>query len=97
MDLTAPKNPNRVRAGSANRRQWRGLTPAGREKLRQTAKANQPWRFSTGPRTPQGKARAALNGRVRQKGPQSVRALRGQVSDIGGLIGAMKDLRGGLQ
>jgi hypothetical protein len=34
--------------------------------MREWALKNKPWRFSTGPRTPEGKARFAENGR-RQK------------------------------
>jgi len=57
-------------------RKRRGLSPEGREKLRQAAVANRPWEHSTGPRTPEGKARSAANGKVRQKGPYSTRELR---------------------
>ena len=39
----------------------KGLTPAGRERLRRAAARNRPWRFSTGPRTPEGKARSRAN------------------------------------
>ena len=48
----------------ANRRNWakRGpLTPAGRERLRQAALRNKPWKHSTGPRMPEGKARSRAN------------------------------------
>ena len=74
---TSLPNPRRVAAG---RRNWlkRGpLTAAGRERLRQSAIKNQPWRWSTGPRTPEGKAKVAANGRKHQKGAKSVRELRG--------------------
>jgi hypothetical protein len=71
----------------------RGLTPAGRERLRQMALANQPWRFSTGPRTAAGKARAAANGRRRTQGTYSIRELRCVVADIGSIISQMRDLR----
>lgn len=39
----------------------KGLTPKGRERLRQAALRNKPWRLSTGPRTPEGKARSRAN------------------------------------
>jgi hypothetical protein len=58
------------------------LTPAGREKLRQSALKHQPWQFSTGPRTPEGKAKVALNGKKRQKETVSVRELRAALCDI---------------
>ena len=67
-------NPNRVRAGRLNRLKRQGLTPAGRERLRQAALRNRPWRFATGPRTPEGKARVAANAKAGQQGPKSVRA-----------------------
>jgi hypothetical protein len=58
-------DPKRVLAGRLNRLKRRGITPEGREKLRQLALVNRPWQFATGPRTPEGKARAAANGRRR--------------------------------
>ncbi len=56
-----------ARQVNANRRNWakRGLlTPEGRERLRQAALRNEPWRYSTGPRTREGKARARGNALV---------------------------------
>ena len=91
------KSPSRVRAGSANRAHWKGFTPAGLERLRETARRNAPWRFSTGPRTAEGKARAALNGRLRQKGRLSVRQVRAEVADVGGIISMMGELRQSLR
>jgi hypothetical protein len=72
---------------------WRGLTPEGRERLRQAALKNQPWRKTTGPRTPEGKARSAANGKARQKNTMSVRELRAALSEIHGLTMAMASLR----
>ena len=65
------------------------MTPAGREKLRQSALKHRPWRFSTGPRTPEGKAKVALNGKNRQKGAVSVRELRSKMCDIHVLLAEM--------
>ena len=48
----------------ACRRNWakRGpITAAGRKRLRRSALRNRPWRYSTGPRTPEGKARSREN------------------------------------
>ena len=39
----------------------KGLTAKGRARLRRAALRNKPWRFSTGPRTPEGKARSRAN------------------------------------
>jgi len=66
------QNPRRVLAGRLNRRKRGEITPEGREKLRQTALRNKPWQFSTGPKTAEGKAIVARNGKARQKGPTSV-------------------------
>ena len=83
MTMAQPgPNPRRVAAGKRNRRKRRGLTVAGRERLRQAALANRPWEQSSGPKTVAGKAQAALNGKRRQKGDQSQRELRALVADI---------------
>lgn len=74
------KNPNRVAAGQRNRQKWTGFTPAGLERLRSTARVNQPWRTSTGPKSSVGKARSAANGKGRQKGLWSVRQLRTEIA-----------------
>ena len=86
-------NPKRVAAGKLNRMKRKGLTPEGRERLRQAALRHQPWRFSTGPRSPEGKARVALNGRTGQKGPVSVRQLRAQLSELRLLVREMRESR----
>jgi len=66
-------------------------------RLRETARRNQPWRFSTGPRTAEGKARAAHNGRARQMGPHSVRQQRDMVFDVGAMIAMMAEMRRGVE
>jgi hypothetical protein len=86
-------NPRRVAAGRLNRMKRKGLTPAGREKLRQTALQNKPWLFARGPRTTQGKAKAAQNGKVRQKGPWSIRELRAELAELYSLAAAMREGR----
>jgi hypothetical protein len=83
-------NPKRVAAGKLNRSKRKGLTPQGRERLREAALANRPWVFSTGPRTPEGKARVAQNGKASQKGPVSVRQLRAQLAGLRGLLADMR-------
>ena len=50
-----------IQANRLNRKLWKGHTPAGLERLRQMARRNRPWSKSSGPRTPEGKARAKLN------------------------------------
>ncbi len=94
MRLSPPSpNPRRVAAGKVNRQKRRGLTFEGRERLRQAARANRPWEHTTGPRTPQGKARSARNGKVRQKGPQSVREIRRSLADLTALLNDMVEGR----
>lgn len=70
------------------------LTPEGRRKLRETALKHQPWTRSTGPKTPAGKARSALNGLKRQKvtGP-SVRQLRREMAGAGSVMNQLAELR----
>ena len=93
-------NPKRVEAGRRNRALRRGLTDAGRERLRKAALANRPWEGSTGPRTPEGKARAADNGRSRQAGPVSVRQMKSEMrcelAEVYAIIGQMQAMRGRL-
>ena len=84
-------NPKRVAAGKRNHAKRKGLTPEGRQRLREAAFRNRPWQHSTGPRTPEGKAQAAKNGKVRQLGPRSVREIRADLADLRGLIQAMKE------
>ncbi len=86
-------NAKRVTAGKRNRLQRKGLSAEGRERLRQAALTNQPWRFSSGPKTTRGKASAAANGKKRQKGELSVRELRAEVADVRSLLKSLRDLQ----
>ena len=90
---SASKNPRRVAAGKLNVLLRKGLTPAGRERLRAAALANRPWRFATGPRTPVGKAQSAANGKLGQKGPLSVRELRAELAAFHDLARALAEGR----
>ena len=67
--------------------------PEGRERLRESALRDRPWLHSTGPRTPDGKARVALNGKARQKGRLSVRELRASLADVRELVRRMRETR----
>jgi len=86
-------NPGRVLTGRLNRSKRGKITQEGRDKLRKTALQNKPWQFSTGPRTAEGKAVVASNGRARQKGPTSVREARAEARALRGLIQAMREAR----
>jgi hypothetical protein len=86
-------NPRRVAAGKRNRAKRGGLTPGGRKRLQLAALLHEPWLHSTGPRTAEGKARVALNGKKRQVGSQSVREIRAELADLQSLLGEMKERR----
>ena len=58
-------NPRRSTATKVKRSKRKGLTVAGRRKLQKTARRNQPWRHSTGPRTIEGKRRSSQNSRLK--------------------------------
>jgi hypothetical protein len=87
-------NPRRVEAGRRNRARRKGLTPEGREKLRQMALEHKPWRFSTGPRTAGGKAKVSQNGKVRRQGPLSIAVIRAELADYRRLMAEMREARG---
>ena len=74
--IAKPKNPRRQAAGKRNQTLRRGLSEAGRDRLREATLSHRPWELSTGPRSVAGKAIAAANGKRRQKGRYSVRELR---------------------
>lgn len=86
-------NPNRVAAGRRNRCKRRGLSDAGRERLREAARKHKPWLHSTGPRTREGKAIAAANGRYNQSGPISIRSLRAELASLRGFTRSMQATR----
>ena len=86
-------NPKRVAAGRRNRQLDKGLTPEGRQRLREAALAGRPWEASTGPRTPEGKARSARNCKVLQKGELSVRELQAELAGVAGLLAGMRRCR----
>ena len=60
-DLPRP-DPRRQAAGRKSRAMRGEVSEAGRASLRAAIHKGQPWTKSTGPRTPAGKARSALNG-----------------------------------
>lgn len=84
------KNPRRVAAGRRNRLKRKGLTPEGRQRLRESALNHKPWLQTCGPRTAEGKRRSASNARARQSGDLSVRAIRSELADVNDLIREMQ-------
>ncbi len=91
------KNPKRVEAGRRNHAKRNGLTEAGRRRLREAAYRNKPWRFSTGPRSSEGKAKVAMNGKKHQTDDLSVRQLRSKLSDVRGEVAKLAALRRRIQ
>jgi hypothetical protein len=93
MKSSNSPNPKRVLAGRLNRAKRKELTAAGIEQLRQAAITHRPWEHSTGPRTVEGKARVAANGKSKQKGPESIRTAKRNVAAFAFLIEAMTEAR----
>ena len=91
-EMTVP-NPQRVVAGRRNRKLRRGLTEAGRTRLREAALRNRPSQFSTGPKTAEGRQQAARNGRKRQSGELSARQCRALFGFLISRLGPLKNLR----
>jgi hypothetical protein len=76
------KNPRRVAAGRRNGRKRRAWTDEDRQRFREQCQRDKPWQHATGPRTPEGKARAAANGFCHLPNPNSLRQLRTSLSDV---------------
>lgn len=79
-----------IQANRANRKRWQGHSREGLARLRDAALSNQPWRMSTGPRTPAGKERSRMNalkhGGRSAKAVQARRALTALVRLLSGLV-----------
>jgi hypothetical protein len=68
-------------------------TPEGLQRLRESALKNQPWRYTRGPTTPEGKAKVAENGRYAQKSAVSRRQREKAVADAHTLLAEMAAVR----
>ena len=75
-------NPKRVLAGRINRMKRGPLPLESMHRMRDAINRNKPWKRSTGPRTPAGKAIVARNGKVRQRNSRSIREIRADICGI---------------
>jgi hypothetical protein len=92
MDQPKPVS-RRVAAALENLKKRKGFTPEGLQRVREAMIKFKPWRFSTGPRTPEGKARVAQNGRYLQKNPISQCQIRRLLADTGTAIDRLEACR----
>ena len=95
VDVNSPAEISsaRVSAGRLNRLKQGPLTELTREKLRLAALRTQPWRWSTGPTTDAGKARAAANGFANRPDARSKRQRLAGLADLRMLVGESLRLR----
>ena len=84
-------NPKRVLAGRSNRMKRGPLPLESIYRMRDAINRNKPWKRSTGPRTPAGKAIVARNGKVRQMNPRSIREIRADICGIMCMIEANRE------
>jgi hypothetical protein len=62
-------------------------------RLRKAALRNKPWLHSTGPKTPEGKARSSQNGRYLQTDAMSRRGLQNELCEIHVLLAGLAATR----
>jgi hypothetical protein len=86
-------DPRRVAAAIRNRQKWKGFTPEGLKRVREAMLRFKPWRFSTGPRTPEGKARVAENGRRRKINAISQGEMRRLMAEAGEVVDGLAACR----
>jgi len=61
--------------------------------MREVALKYRPWQYATGPRTPEGKAKVAENGRYAQKGEVSRRQREKEVAEAHNLLAELAAVR----
>jgi hypothetical protein len=62
-------------AGGVRQLERKSILPEDRQRMRESALKHRPRQYATGPRTPEGKAKVAENGRYAQKNAVSRRTL----------------------
>ena len=87
--MISTKSAARVCAGRNNQLKRGQITPTGLQRLREAALMNQPWRYSTGPRTTAGKSHSAANGHGHCKDPSSRRQIRAGLAGVFALVQSM--------
>jgi len=85
--------PKRLTTGRLTQLKPYRLTPEGRQRLRESTLRHKPWKHATGPKTPEGKARAAQNGRYRQHGELSRRQLEREMAEVGSVLAGLVAIR----
>jgi hypothetical protein len=91
-----PETGKASASAQADRRRQRvhgPFTVAGLQVLRETALRNQPWRFSTGPRTAEGKRRSAANGLNRRTNPDSRHQVQADLAGVFRILAEMGEVR----
>ena len=86
-------NSRRAAAGRINRSLRRGLTEAGRQRLRESALRSQPWKFAIGPKSATARRQSARNGKVRQIGILSVRECRALTAELTADLSHLRQIR----
>jgi hypothetical protein len=83
----------RVVAGGVQQLKPKYFSPEVRQKKRDLALKNRPWQFATGPKTPEGKARVAQNGRYAQKGVLSRRQIACRLAEFDAMANGLAEMR----
>ena len=78
------KNPLLVAAGRMNGRLRRPWTDRDRQVQRENALRQEPWQFTTGPKTEEGRRQSAANGRKHRAKPGSRRSVRALLKQMRG-------------
>jgi hypothetical protein len=79
--------------GSVRQLKLKSISLDDRQRRREVALKYRPWQYATGPRTPEGKARVAENGRYAQKDAVSRRQREKEVAEARTLLAQMTALR----
>ena len=80
-------------AGSVHQLKPQFFSPEDRQRRREVALKHRPWQYATGPRTPEGKAKVAQNGRYAQKGAVSRRQREKEAAEAHALLAQMAAVR----